>query len=203
MSPARRLTGTVVALGLASVALWSSSRLVWLRADFHSPLRGQLTLTTTGAQLKPELVGLALFALAGIAGLVAVRGWARRLVALLLGLAGVWAVWLAVDWLLGATPGSLGDVVVPAGAVPAGAVPDGPLSRTSAPLLVLAAGALVVIAAVFMVRWAEGMPGLGSRYAAPAAARRSPDREGGWWHALDEGQDPTVRSRTADPGPPA
>lgn len=197
MSAARRLGLTVAALVLAAVALWASSRLVWLRGAFHSPLRGGFTLTATGAQVRPEQAGLALLALAGVAGLVAVRGRPRRLVALPLALAGLWALWLGAGWFLGAAPASVGDV-----AVPSGAVPDGPPSRTAAPLLALAGGALLLAAAATMLRWAERMPGLGSRYAAPATARRAPDRDADWWHALDEGEDPTARGRTGDPGPP-
>jgi uncharacterized membrane protein (TIGR02234 family) len=198
MTPARRLAGTVLALLLAAFALWSATRLVWLRAGFHSPLRGAVVVSATGSDLRPELAGLALLALAGVAGLVAVAGWPRRLVGVLIGAAGLWAVWLALRWFIGPAPTSFGDV-----APPSEAVPDGPPVRTAAPLLVLAAGLLLALAAVAMVRWARGMPGLGSRYAAPAAARRSPDRDGEWWHVLDEGEDPTVGGRTADPGPPA
>jgi uncharacterized membrane protein (TIGR02234 family) len=195
-SPARRLGVTAAALVLAALVLWTSTRLVWVHAGYRSPLRGFVTLTATGGQVKPELVGFALLALAGIAALIASSGWVRRAVGVLLGVEGLWLVWLAASWLFGPPPMSLGEVTPPAGAVAAGA----PV-RTAAPLLALLAGFVLVAAAVAMVRWARSMPGLGSRYAAPATARRSPDRDSAWWRALDEGEDPTSGGRAGDPGP--
>ena len=192
--PAHRLTGVVVALLLAALGLWSSTRLVWVYASYHSPLRGPLVLSATGAQCRPELSGLALLALAGIAGLVAVRGWGRRMVALPIGLAGVWSVWLASNWYFGGAPGSRSAVEVE---LPTGAVPDGLPTRTLAPLLVLVAGLMLILAATSMVRWSRRMPGLGSRYAAPAARRES-QRGDDWWRALDTGEDPTLLRRATD-----
>jgi uncharacterized membrane protein (TIGR02234 family) len=208
VSAARRLAVTLLALALAAFGLWLATRLVWLRAAYQSPLRGSVTIQATGAQLRPELAAIALVAVAAAAAIVATSGWPRRLVGVLVAAAGGWAVWLSLSpgdagpGSSGAGPGSAGagsGTALESGP-PADAVAAGLPVHTAAPLLGAGAGLLLVAAAVGVVCWANAMPRLGARYAAPGAARRVPDRDTQWWDALDAGQDPTLKSPPADPG---
>jgi len=204
VTPARRLSAALLALGVAAFALWLATRLVWLRAAYQSPLRGSVTVQATGAQLRPELAAIALVAVAAAAAIVATSGWARRLVGVLVAAAGGWAVWLSLapgDAVPGdAVPGRAGSGTALESGPPADAVAVGLPAHTAAPLLGIGAGLLLVAAAVGVVCWANAMPRLGARYAAPGTARRVPDRDTQWWDALDAGQDPTLKSPPADPG---
>lgn len=138
---------TALLLG-ASAALWGSSRLPW------------------AGDAPAALVPLALLALAGIAGVLATSGWARRAVGVVIVLAGVAASWTGVD----------------------GGFGHGFWAR----LVALLAALALVVAGVVLVRSGHRMPKLGGSYQTPAAARGSetPDKE--LWRALSEGQDPTV-----------
>jgi uncharacterized membrane protein (TIGR02234 family) len=201
MTPARRLAVPLLALALAAFGLWLATRLVWLRAAYQSPLRGPVTIQATGAQLRPELAAIALVAVAAAAAIVATSGWARRLVGVLVAVAGGWAVWLSLSP-GDAVPRSAGagsDAALETGP-PADAVAVGLPAHTAAPLLGVGAGLLLVAAAAGVLCWANAMPRLGARYAAPGTARRVPDRDTQWWDALDAGQDPTLKSPPVDPG---
>ncbi|OLT22248.1 hypothetical protein BJF78_07520 [Pseudonocardia sp. CNS-139] len=147
--------GLAVAAGL----LWGASAVEWL------PGR-------TGAQIAPSLTGVALLALAGVAGVLATGGALRRLVGLLLTMSGIGQV--------------VGALLVGLG------LGGGPLLAAAGGLVLLAAGALVVVRE-------PALPRLGARYAAPGDRRapRDPDRAA--WDALDEGRDPRIPRQTADP----
>jgi uncharacterized membrane protein (TIGR02234 family) len=204
VTPARRLAGTVLALLLASVALWLAGAAVWLRASYRGPLRGSIAVSATGAELKPHLGALALLALALVAALVASAGRLRRVLGVVAAGVAAWVLYTGVEWYLGPVSGALDGTAHPP---PAEAVAVGQPARTGAAVLVIVAGLLLLVAAVGMIRWAAVMPGMGSRYTAPAAARRSPDGDGDWWQALDAGDDPTTGGSggrlSTDPGPSA
>jgi len=201
----RRLAVTLLALAVSAFGLWLATRLVWLRTDFLSPLRGALTVDSTGADVRPELGAIALVAVAAGAAVVATSGWPRRLVGGLVAAAGGWAVWLASVWPLtppapGRDAGATGNLAAVPAHPPTDAVVVGLPVRTAAPLLAVAAGVLLVVAAIGLVYWANAMPRLGARYAAPGTDRRTPDRDSQWWNALDAGEDPTLTSPPGDPG---
>jgi hypothetical protein len=135
-----------VPLAGAAVALWGSTRLDW------------------GADPPRFGGGLALVALAGFAGAVAVGGWGKRLVGALVVLAGLLA----------------GGATVSAD----GTGPGRWIALLGAVLLV-AAGALVV-------RLTARLPTLGARYRSAAPRGASGDRDKDMWDGLSRGQDPTV-----------
>ncbi|WP_028925771.1 Trp biosynthesis-associated membrane protein [Pseudonocardia acaciae] len=195
MTPPRRLAVTLVALAVAALGLWVATRLVWLRQTFQSPLRGEIGTQTTGAEVRPELVAVAVLALAAVAALVATGGWARRLLGFVLVLAGAWAAWQSASSLANESTGWFAYV-------PSDAVPAGPPVATAAPLLALGASAVLVAAGVLTVWWATAMPRMGARYSAPGAAARRRDRDTEWWEALDAGEDPTQEGPGTDPGRP-
>ncbi|SFB37071.1 trp region conserved hypothetical membrane protein [Amycolatopsis marina] len=171
----RPLWIVVAALLLGAAALWGSSRLIWFAEERDGGVRGIVLDTATGAQRAGALVPIAVLAVAGVAGMVATGGWPRRVLGVLLGLAGVAACWLAVDGLR--TSG----------------YPDGaPVGEILAGRgLAAAGGILVVLGGLLGVRKAARMPRLGARYSAPQRepVARDPDTE--LWQALSDGEDPT------------
>ncbi|HEX2131259.1 MAG TPA: Trp biosynthesis-associated membrane protein [Actinophytocola sp.] len=108
--------------------------------------------------------GLALVALAGAGGTVAVGGWARRVVGALVVLAGLLGAWQAV-------------------------VADG--AGVGRWVALLGTG-LLVVAGVLVIRLAARLPTMGARYASGAARRGSGDPDKDLWDGLSEGRDPTA-----------
>ncbi|NIH79327.1 Trp biosynthesis-associated membrane protein [Amycolatopsis viridis] len=176
-SSRRPLWIVAVALLLAAAALWGSSRLVWSAELRDAGVRGTVLEEHTGAQISGALVPLAVLALAGVAGLVAASGWLRRVLGVVVALAGVAAGWIAVDgWRFGGFPAG-----APAGQIFAGRG------------LALLAGILMLVAGLIAGKGAGRMAKLGARYQAPAGrkkAAKDPDTE--LWEALSEGEDPTT-----------
>ena len=74
--------------------------MTWWTADYVDPLTGPLTLTASGADCLPELVPVALVALAGFGATLATQGWVRRLVGVVL-LAG--GLLVTARWVMGMT----------------------------------------------------------------------------------------------------
>jgi hypothetical protein len=161
VSRGRALGGVCVALGVAAGLLWGAS------AAGRAP---------DGTTAPPGLTGLALVAAAGIAAVVATSGVARRVVGVLLGVAGLVVVVVAAIGVASATP------------------PGGPLLALGGGLLLAAAGAFTVVREPRLAR-------LGARYAAAGSRGAPADPDRAAWMALDEGRDPTDDPPpTAGPG---
>ena len=190
MTPGRALGLVCLALAGSAAALWGSGQAVWHRVTADLPARGPQVVEVTGAQAHPALGGLALLALAGIAGAVATGGLPRRAVGLLLLLAGLAAGWLAVRGLLLDPFGTDGPVPrLPD--VDAELLRYRPTTTTAAPLLALL-GALLLLAAGAAALVAErGLARLGARFAAPGERRPPADPDRAAWQDLDAGRDPT------------
>jgi tryptophan-associated transmembrane protein len=173
--PARKPLLLVVVLLLAgAVALWFAARLTWSTAVEIRPGSGaRVPVRHTGGDQVPALVPLALLALAGIAGTVAVGGWPRRVIGALLAAAGIGTVSLALI----AGDASTGE-------------PLFPWARTIAGL----GGVLVFAAGAMVVRYSARMPRLGSSYQSGPARNRPKDPDSELWQALSQGEDPTTRS---------
>ncbi|TQM14007.1 Trp biosynthesis-associated membrane protein [Pseudonocardia kunmingensis] len=202
----RALVTACAGLALAAGLLWIGGTAVWYRV----PSATGAPDSVTGAQVAPWLGGVALLALAGIAGLVASGGVLRRVVGVVLALAGAGVLAFALTALF-ADPGATD--------VPASALPQSPhgesvddLRRqtaqgTPAPLLPAAGGLLLLgVGALVAVR-ERSLPRLGARYAAPGERRVVQDPDRAAWQALDAGQDPTTdppdgrpEDRGDDPG---
>ncbi|HEX3592744.1 MAG TPA: Trp biosynthesis-associated membrane protein [Pseudonocardiaceae bacterium] len=168
----------ILLLVLGAVALWVSSRLTWEWSRQLSPLRGTVVATRRGTEVAPALVPIAILAVAAVAAVLAIGGWFRRVVGVLVALAGAGAVWVGVDGL----------------ATAFGAHPDGyPVSQVvTGHLLAVLAGLIVVAAGLLVVRNAARMPRLGGSYQTPGAAKRRRDPDAELWQALSEGRDPTA-----------
>jgi uncharacterized membrane protein (TIGR02234 family) len=165
-------------LVLGAAGLWLSSRLAWSWSRELTPLRGTVVVTRRGSEVAAALVPLAVVAVAAVAAVLAIGGWWRRVVGVLVGVAGLAAVWFGVR--------DVGDVF---GAHPAGY----PLSQVlTGHVVAVLAGLLVLAAGVLVVRHATAMPRMGGGYQTPSAARQRRDPDTELWQALSEGRDPTA-----------
>lgn len=172
----RPLWTAVVALALGAAALWGASRLAWLEfPDADRPVE------ITDGHPEAWLVPLALLALAAIAAVLALGGLARRLLGVLLALAGVAVVVLAFT----TTAADLTWYGYGAGV---------PARSWWPPALAGVGGALVLAAGVLLVLRGHTAPRMGAKYAAPGARKaRQPEADDvDLWNALSDGEDPTT-----------
>lgn len=179
----RPLWMMVAALLLGALALWGASRLTWFAEFRDGGVRGTVLHRETGEQRASALVPLALLALAGVAGLVATGGWARRVLGVVLALAGVAAVWLGV-----------------AGVRFSGYADGLPVTQMLlGRALAVLGGILVATGGLAAVKGASRATRLGTKYAAPATRKKVRDPDAELWEALSDGEDPTdVRGRHSE-----
>ncbi|GAA2355428.1 hypothetical protein GCM10009854_36860 [Saccharopolyspora halophila] len=186
----RGLLWIVVLLVLAGAGvLWGASALTWADQQFDTPLGSTMTSGGTGAQLRPELGPMALASLAAVAAVLATGGLLRRLMGLLVVLAGALLGWRGYQTLTGGWFDYVREHA-PAGGTPVSEVstqPAGPLLMLLGALLLVAAGALTVLRA-------GRMPAMGAKYSAPGTAKERPshDSDRQLWNELDAGRDPTA-----------
>jgi uncharacterized membrane protein (TIGR02234 family) len=175
----------------AGLALFAATR-VWSVQVIARPGLSDLRTARTGGAEVPWLTALALVALAGAGALLATRGVLRRVLGVLLLLAGA-----------GTAAGAVaGRAALDAGAAGTGAVVW--------PVACVAGGAAVMLGGWWTVRHGHRWPALGARYERPATAvpatrpAASVDDQAGVdadqagvdtrvaWDALDRGEDPTA-----------
>jgi uncharacterized membrane protein (TIGR02234 family) len=177
----------VVLMLVSAVTLWGAGAIVWVGQQYRTPFGREMTSGAAGSMLRPELVPLALAALAAIAAILATGRWLRRLIGLLVILAGGVLAWRSTQWYVG------GWFAYTTGDIPPGSTPIGDMSTNPAGPLLMSMGALAMAAAGAVVVFrAHRMPVMGAKYSAPGVARKKsqdPDRR--LWDALDEGADPT------------
>ncbi|MFK0247366.1 Trp biosynthesis-associated membrane protein [Amycolatopsis azurea] len=173
----RPLWIAVVGLLLGAVALWGSSQLVWFAEFRDGGVRGTVVYTEIGSTRAIALIPLALLALAGTAGLIATGGWPRRVLGLVLAVAGAAAVWIGV---------ADGPVTGFADGLPVA-------QMLGARGLAVLGGILVAAGGLAAIKGAGRMPRLGAKYSAPGTKKRAAkDPETELWEALSEGEDPTA-----------
>lgn len=202
-----RTLGLVCAgLVASSAVLWGASQAVWYRVTAAVPDRAEQVVAFTGAQVRPSLGGVALVALAGVAGVVATAGPLRRGVGVLLALAGLAVGGVGVSGQLSspfASDGPAASLPTPPAGVPLDALRHQPTDVTPAPLLAVLGGLLLVAVGVVVLVHERRLPGLGARYAAGrvggGGARPAPaDPDRAAWQDLDAGRDPTDPAVTSD-----
>jgi hypothetical protein len=158
----RPLWIVVVALLGAAAALWGATEVTWA---LDSPPESPSGLGTGGTG-GPSFTALALFALAGLLGMFAVGGWARRVLGAITVVAGGFVCWRAVaeagEWGLWTGRG-----------------------------LALLGGVLLAAAGVLIVHHATRLPTMGARYQLADTGRRSGDPHKDMWDDLSDGEDPT------------
>ena len=190
----RRRPLVLLTAGLVGAACCAAAAgLVWWSAEFADSLVGVVQIRAKGSTLLPELVPVALLALAGLGATFATRGWARRMIGLLVLAGGALVLVRSIGGAVSEPAAALRNQLLrPATAVGvAVAHPAGPVFGTVGGLLVGATGALVITGA-------GRARGMGARYEAPrrrAAARTvDPSDPSSLWRSLDAGADPTQSS---------
>lgn len=194
MSGVRLLGLACAGLLAAAAALWGASTAVWYRVSAEVAGRTGELVAFTGAQVRPSLGGVALVALAGVAGVVATGGAVRRLVGAVLAVAGL-AVGGAALLGLGTSPFASDGPAVSLPTPPPGVTLDAlryqPTDITPAPLLAVFGGLLLVAVGVLVGVREARLPRFGARYAAPGARPTPTDPDRAAWQELDAGLDPT------------
>jgi uncharacterized membrane protein (TIGR02234 family) len=192
----RTYVAALALVAVGAVLALLATQAVWVRtttASFPITAPGGATAATVrvvveskGTEVASVVVATALVALAGLVAVVATRGWLRRLVGVLLVVAGLAVVVVSVRVL--ADPSAVtGQQIQPPTVVLDQSV-------TAWPVLAALGGVLVVAGGVVVVWRGAGWAGMAARYDAPAGT--AAERPGDTWAAFDRGEDPT-----ADPSP--
>lgn len=173
---------------IAGAAVLIAAGRTWDRATFRTVTGSVDRVSVSGHAVEPALPALAVALLVLTAGLIAARGWLRRLVGLVIVMVGAAVIALAVASRSDASRALAHRTF----AVAKTSVP----AHTSAwAVLCAVAGAVAVAAGALTVVVGTRWPALGARYDAAGARGGAPSSETkatSEWDALDRGEDPTV-----------
>ena len=189
----RPATAALLALAGGGLGLVATTR-PWVHAVVLESVLGQRkTIVVSGKDAAPAVVAVALVALAAGVALLLARTSGRRVIGLVLVLAGAAQV-AATTSTVGQPRSSVTDQV--ARAVGATGSTDVSVTVTGWPWLAVVGGVLVVLAGVHTVLRARRWSAPTGRYEATATADGTPDAadhpEGSdAWDALTRGDDPT------------
>ena len=190
-------------LALSAAALWGSSRMTWVHLTSSDGKTLERTTDLDGSTWAAAMTPLALALLAAIAASFAVRGWALRVVGLLVALVAVAVAVPAVQLLVS---GASADRAVDLAEL-SGHPEDLSTTVSVMPALLALLGAVAALgAAVLLMRKPPVRGGLSSKYDNPAARREAAAKLGQGdkpasdepvtqrmlWDALDAGEDPTA-----------
>ena len=190
-------------LALSAAALWGSSRMTWVHLTSSDGKTLERTRDLDGSTWAAAMTPLALALLAAIAASFAVRGWALRVVGLLVALVAVAVAVPAVQLLVS---GASADRAVDLAEL-SGHPEDLSTTFSVLPALLALVGAVAALgAAVLLMRKPPVRGGLSSKYDNPAARREAAAKLGQGdkpasdepvtqrmlWDALDAGEDPTA-----------
>ncbi|SDO74093.1 trp region conserved hypothetical membrane protein [Klenkia soli] len=201
--PRRELTLAILLCAAGGGLALSSGGQAWadVTVTRQAPLP-PVAAVLTGSTLAPLVPACGLLLLSAAVALVALRGWGRTVLGVVLLVAGATVAVSGVRALVGSVdvdPGDLGTQV---------GLGDAEVAVRAVagwPVLALVAGVLGVLAGVLVVLRGRGWPGMGQRYqrtgagtgtgaAAPVRRQRpesAEDRHQAAWKALDGGTDPT------------
>lgn len=190
-------------LAVAAAALWGSSRMTWVRLTSSDGKTLERTTDIVGSTWSAAMTPLALALLAAVAASFAVRGWAVRVVGLLVAAVAIAVAVPAIQLIVsGASADRAADLAELSGH-PEQLATD----VVILPALLALLGALAAIAAaILLVRTPSARGGLSSKYDNPAARREAAAQLGSaegrpadepvtqrmLWDALDAGEDPTA-----------
>ncbi|WP_372023965.1 TIGR02234 family membrane protein [Rhodococcus sp. NyZ502] len=190
-------------LALSAAALWGSSRMTWVHLTSSDGKTLERTTDLDGSTWAAAMTPLALALLAAIAASFAVRGWALRVVGLLVALVAIAVAVTAVQLLVS---GASADRAVDLAEL-SGHPEDLSTTVSVLPALLALVGAVAALgAAVLLMRKPPVRGGLSSKYDNPAARREAAAKLGQGdkpasdepvtqrmlWDALDAGEDPTA-----------
>ena len=177
-------------LVVAAGALWVASRLPWVTVGSADGLGPAKTTTLDGAAWSTALLPIAVLILAAALAALAVRGWAMRLVAVLLAVVSFGLGYLGITLITMPDVGPRGAAL--AGVEVANLVSSG---RHLAGAFVTLGSAVAVLAAAVLLMRSAASTAHATKYIAagkPLIAGSDSLSERGMWDALDEGKDPTV-----------
>ena len=188
MTGRRGFLGVLITCVLAAVVVLVAAGRVWGRAELTTVTGSLDRVSVTGHGAEPALPALGVALLVLTAGVVAARGWLRRIVGCVVVSVGAATIALAIA--------SRSDVAKELGrrafAVAHTSVP----TRTSGwAVLTAVAGLVAVSCGALTVAVGARWPGLGARYDAGGARGVQPvsgSTAMSEWDALDRGEDPTV-----------
>lgn len=193
--PARRLYGPTVLSGLAAggLAYFAASR-VWTSTVVQASGLPSDPVTISGTEAMPVLGALALVIAAAAIAILAASVRFRKVVAVILALAGLIGAILTIPVALsGITSGSALETKIQESPAFTGANNPDVYATTSWPILAVFAFFLAVVIGALVWRLGSRWPTMGRKYDAPAATQSVADDEGDadLWKALDQGRDPT------------
>ncbi|MGB3884791.1 TIGR02234 family membrane protein [Gordonia sp. (in: high G+C Gram-positive bacteria)] len=199
---------------LAALGLWAASRMTWATILVKPDLGPGVDIPVRGSDWSPWLVPVALAMVAAVIAQFAVRGWALRIVAILVALGGVLALFPAISLL---TEGQDNLFITKMVDMPARAAFFGIPIESTPGYLVIASAICAIVGAIAMARTAR-KDAMSSKYSSPAARREELERqvfaardraaaadqaapsERIMWDSLDEGLDPTDDGIDDEPG---
>jgi uncharacterized membrane protein (TIGR02234 family) len=181
----RELGAACLLTAVGGLVMLSAAGRNWAAAVITQPPLPPRRLAVTGAQLGGSVRALALVALAGVAALVALRGWWRTAGGVVLVAAGI-AGLVAFGH---ASPDGVRRSAAVSAQRDTGAM-VAVSGRTGWPYVYAAGAAAVAVAGGMAAAGGSRWPALGARYDAPAPRSARPADP---WAALDRGEDPTVR----------
>ncbi|MEV0252366.1 TIGR02234 family membrane protein [Nocardia sp. NPDC050712] len=206
--PAPRNAGVrlpLVLMALAAALMWGSSRMTWVTVSSSDGLTEPRTNELNGGVWFGALTPLALVLLAGMAAVLATRGWPRRLIGVLVGL--VAAVTAVPSFALLTGSGDLEKRAAALAELPARATVTAASTAPLPSVLALLAALAAFGASVLLARMPRDTAQLSGKYDNPVARReaateevskqRTADKPDGalservLWDALDAGTDPT------------
>jgi len=181
----RGLLAAAAAIAAAGLLLLLTGGRTWGAATARSTTGARQHVSVTGHAIASSLPALGIALLALSVAILAARGVVRRLLGLLVVVAGAAAVPVAID-----AHNSVGREL--AGRVFGSAARSLDGSRPAWWLLAVVSGVVAVFAGAVVVIRGGSWRGLGSRYDAPGTTARAGEPAMEAWDALDQGQDPTV-----------
>ncbi|GHD15446.1 hypothetical protein GCM10007147_02760 [Nocardiopsis kunsanensis] len=194
---------TALVIAAAAGMMLASGGQTWVRALLEAPGPvPSVPVEATGADLTGVPSGIGWAGLAGIAGLYAARGWARRVIGAAVAGGGLFA--LVAVWTSTRTE-ALTDAVATHATDVAGTVQlvGEPEVQTTGPLVAVAGAALLALAGLVASVRAPAWPGMSNRYDRVAVPRPSQAlTQSDLWRTLDAGDDPTLDPPDGD-GVPA
>lgn len=187
MTSRRELTAAALLGGLGAAIVVGFAGRTWATVAEHGNGLETFRQQITGRSLSGVLAALGWAGLAGIAALLATRGWVRVAIGVLL-------------TVFGATVAFVSPLAVRHAHVVAAAGDKTNLARLGGEIAVhvnvwwvpsLLGGVLLVAAGLLTIVRGRHWPGMSARYDRPGAAPSTGDDPASLWKALDRGDDPT------------
>ncbi len=212
MNAKRNLGVVALLLAGAAGAIWGAGRMSWMGVTIADGLSPERSMDVAGHTWAPALSALWLVFLAAIAAALALKGWARGVVAVIVAVAALGAAYPAVTVLTQEPDIAYLEKILRDAPNGGSGVVMGNKDYISqvdptwaGPAVAILGAVLAVLAAALLMRGLRG-GGMGSTYVSPAARRaelekkvfdeaaEEPSSERDLWDALDGGDDPTAQS---------